>query len=27
VPETEFQETINKSRALVKAVELAENGF
>jgi anthranilate synthase component 1 len=27
VPEREFQETINKSRALVKAVELAETGF
>jgi anthranilate synthase component 1 len=27
VPEKEFQETINKSRALVKAVELAETGF
>jgi anthranilate synthase component 1 len=27
VPEREFQETINKSRALVKAVELAEQGF
>jgi anthranilate synthase component 1 len=26
VPEREFQETINKSRALVKAVELAETG-
>jgi len=27
VPEKEFQETINKSRALVKAVEMAERGF
>jgi len=27
VPEMEFQETINKSRALVKAVEMAERGF
>jgi len=27
VPEKEFQETINKSRALVKAIELAETGF
>ena len=27
IPEKEFQETINKSRALVKAVELAETGF
>ena len=27
VPEIEFQETINKSRALVKAVEMAERGF
>jgi len=27
VPEKEFQETINKSRALIKAVELAETGF
>jgi anthranilate synthase component 1 len=27
VPEREFQETINKSRALIKAVELAETGF
>jgi anthranilate synthase component I len=27
VPETEFQETINKSRALMKAVEMAERGF
>ena len=27
VPEKEFQETINKSRALVKAVEMAEQGF
>jgi anthranilate synthase component I len=27
VPEKEFQETINKSRALVKAVEMAETGF
>jgi anthranilate synthase component 1 len=27
LPENEFQETVNKSRALVKAVELAERGF
>lgn len=27
VPEKEFQETINKSRALVKAIEMAEKGF
>ena len=27
LPEREFQETINKSRALLKAVELAETGF
>ena len=27
VPEKEFQETINKSRALIKAVEMAEKGF
>lgn len=27
IPEKEFQETINKSRALVKAVEMAERGF
>jgi anthranilate synthase component 1 len=27
IPEKEFQETINKSRALVKAVEMAEHGF
>ncbi len=27
VPEREFQETINKSRALIKALELAETGF
>jgi anthranilate synthase component 1 len=27
VPEKEYQETINKSRALIKAVEMAEQGF
>jgi len=27
VPEQEFQETINKSQALIKALELAEKGF
>ncbi|MFN8007077.1 MAG: anthranilate synthase component I [Terriglobia bacterium] len=27
MPEKEFQETINKSRALIKAVEMAEGGF
>jgi anthranilate synthase component 1 len=27
LPENEFQETVNKSRALVRAVELAERGF
>ncbi len=27
IPEKEFQETINKSRALVKAIEMAETGF
>ncbi len=27
IPEKEFQETISKSRALVKAVEMAERGF
>jgi anthranilate synthase component I len=27
IPEKEFQETINKSRALVKAIEMAEKGF
>ncbi len=27
VPENEYQETINKSRALIKAVEMAEQGF
>jgi len=27
VPEKEYQETINKSRALIKAVEMAEHGF
>ncbi|MEW5974470.1 MAG: anthranilate synthase component I [Acidobacteriota bacterium] len=27
VPEKEFQETINKARALIKAIELAETGF
>ena len=27
IPEKEFQETINKSRALIKAVEMAERGF
>ncbi len=27
IPEKEFQETINKSRALIKAVEMAESGF
>jgi anthranilate synthase component 1 len=27
VPEREFQETVNKSRALLKAVEMAESGF
>lgn len=27
VPESEYEETINKARALVKAIELAENGI
>jgi anthranilate synthase component 1 len=27
IPEKEYQETINKSRALIKAVEMAERGF
>ncbi|MGI8556542.1 MAG: anthranilate synthase component I family protein, partial [Pyrinomonadaceae bacterium] len=27
VPESEFEETINKARALIKAIEMAENGF
>ena len=27
VPENEFQETINKSRALIKALEIARKGF
>jgi anthranilate synthase component I len=27
IPEKEYQETINKSRAMIKAVELAEQGF
>jgi len=27
LPEREFQETVNKSRALMKAVEMAETGF
>ena len=27
IPEDEYKETINKAKALVKAIELAENGF
>ena len=27
VPEREYEETINKARALVKAIEMAENSF
>ena len=27
VPESEFEETMNKGRALLKAVELAEKGW
>ncbi|MGI8467793.1 MAG: chorismate-binding protein, partial [Pyrinomonadaceae bacterium] len=27
VPESEYEETINKARALIKAVEMAEEGF
>ena len=27
VPEKEYQETLNKSKALLKAIEMAENGL
>jgi anthranilate synthase component 1 len=27
VPETEYEETINKARALLRAIEVAEAGF
>jgi anthranilate synthase component 1 len=27
VPESEYEETLNKARALLKAVDLAENGM
>jgi anthranilate synthase component 1 len=26
-PENEFQETVNKSRALIRAIQLAQHGF
>ena len=27
IPDNEFEETMNKGRALLKAIELAENGW
>jgi anthranilate synthase component 1 len=27
VPENEYQETVNKSRALIRAINLAQHGF
>ena len=27
VPETEYEETLNKARALIRAIEVAEAGF
>ncbi|NIA06628.1 MAG: hypothetical protein GWP14_03165, partial [Actinobacteria bacterium] len=27
VPEAEYEETLNKARALLRAIELAQNGF